>query len=75
VIANRIVRELGPITDAPPFPTAAAPLVPLRLAAEARGSIAFSQLYAGQSAALAREVTASEVTRELMAGLDRSRTP
>lgn len=74
-IANRIIRELGPITDAPPFPVAAAHLVPLRLAAEARGSIAFSQLWAGQAAALAREASASEITHALMAGLDRSRTP
>ena len=72
-VANRIVRALGPITDAPPYPTAAGPLAPLRAAAEARGSIDFSPIFAGQRAGAARACGAGDITRELMARLDRSR--
>lgn len=75
-IVNRAVRELGPIDrDVPPFPTAAAPLLPLRAAAEARGLHDFSPFLAGQGGAFAREATAREVTEALIRGLDRSRRP
>lgn len=73
VVANRFVRELGPIGDAPPFPTALGPLLPLRSAAESRGSSDFSPVFAGQSAVRARSISAGDVTRELLAGLDRDR--
>jgi nitronate monooxygenase len=75
-IANRAVCELGPIDrDVPPFPTAAAPLLPLRAAAEARGLHDFSPFLAGQAGALAREVSAREITAGLIRGLDRNRRP
>jgi nitronate monooxygenase len=65
-LATRFVRELGPMRDdVPAFPTAVAPLGPLRAAAEARGSGDFSPLWSGQAAALAREVGAEELTRSL----------
>ena len=73
-IINRAMRELGPISpDAPAFPRAAAALQPLRAAAEARGSRAFTPLWAGQAAALARTGTAAELTLILASGADRLR--
>ncbi|HVH44884.1 MAG TPA: nitronate monooxygenase [Labilithrix sp.] len=65
---TRLVRELGPLNEAaPPFPTATAPLLPLRAKAEERGSSDFSPLWAGQASALAREATAGDLTRALAA--------
>lgn len=67
-IANRIVRELGPLNDeAPAFPLAAPALQPLRTKAEAQGSGDFSPLWCGQAAGLAREAGAAELTRTLAA--------
>ncbi len=57
VVVNRIVRELGPIaTGVPSFPLGGAALEPLRARAEAQGSPDFTGLYAGQAAALCREL-------------------
>jgi nitronate monooxygenase len=68
VIANRVVREIGPLSDAvPDFPLAGAALAPLRAAAEATGSDAFTAMYAGQAAALGRALPAGELTRQLAA--------
>jgi nitronate monooxygenase len=65
-IWNRALRELGPVArDAPAYPLAAAALAPLRAAAERAGSGDFTPLWAGQSAALARERGAAELTRSL----------
>jgi len=65
---NRVMREIGPITDvAPAFPLAATALAPLRAKAEAAGSGDFSPLWAGQGAALGRELPAAELTRALVA--------
>ncbi|GJE56121.1 MULTISPECIES: NAD(P)H-dependent flavin oxidoreductase [Methylobacterium] len=65
---NRAMRELGPLCeDAPAFPKAAVALQPLRAAAEARGQGDFSPLWAGQAAALARDLGAATLTR-LLAG-------
>ncbi|TDU32682.1 nitronate monooxygenase [Panacagrimonas perspica] len=65
---NRVMRELGPLsTVAPPFPMAGGALLPLRSLAEAQGRDDFNSLWAGQSAALAREMSAAELTRVLMA--------
>ena len=36
-IINRLMRELGPISEAPAFPLAGGALLPLKAAAEARG--------------------------------------
>ncbi|HYK05936.1 MAG TPA: nitronate monooxygenase [Thermoanaerobaculia bacterium] len=67
-IVNRIMRELGPMRDGvPPFPLATNAVMPLRAAAEARGSGDFSPLWAGQNASRCRVVPAAEVTRELAA--------
>jgi nitronate monooxygenase len=68
-ILNRIMRELGPISAlAPEFPLAAAAIAPLRAAAESRGLGDFSPLWCGQNASRCQEVSAAEVTRELVAG-------
>jgi nitronate monooxygenase len=69
-IVNRIVREVGPISDcAPAFPLALAAVAPLRSFAEARGSDDFSPLWSGQNASGCRAVGAAELTRELAGGL------
>jgi nitronate monooxygenase len=67
-LLNRLVAEVGPISsDAPAFPLATGALVPLRGAAEKRGSGDFSPLWAGEAAALAREESAETLTRQLWA--------
>jgi nitronate monooxygenase len=59
---NRLIDALGPIhADAPPFPHAASALAPL----QARSRADFGPLWAGQSAALAREMPARDLTRQL----------
>jgi nitronate monooxygenase len=65
-IVNRIIRELGPMNpDVPPFPLPAAAMHPLRVAAERRGSVDFSPLWAGQNPTGCREVPAAELLRQL----------
>ncbi|MDZ7851414.1 MAG: nitronate monooxygenase [Halomonas sp.] len=71
-IVTRLMRELGPISEAAPaFPLATAAIAPLRAAAEARGVGDFSPLWAGQNASRCREVPAAEVVHELAQGLSR----
>lgn len=65
-IVNRLMREQGPLKpDAPPFPTAAPPLGPLKAAAEAKGSGDFTALWSGQAGPLALEMPAADLTRKL----------
>jgi len=65
-IVNRVIRDLGPISDvAPAFPLAAGALAPLRAKAEAAGSGDFSPLWSGQAAALGRDMPAGELTKVL----------
>jgi len=65
-IVNRAARELGPINDAAPrFPLATAAMLPLRAAAEQRGSGDFSPLWSGQNASGCKEIGAGALTREL----------
>jgi nitronate monooxygenase len=65
-IANRIMREVGPLSpDAPSFPLAGGGLIPLRKVAEAAGSGDFSNMWAGQAARLGVEMPAGELTRKL----------
>lgn len=69
-IVNRLMREIGPINSAAPdFPLAAAALAPLRAAAEKQGSADFSPLWAGQNVTGCREISAAQLTRELVAGV------
>src|SRR6476659_4495393 len=65
---NRVMREIGAISDvAPEFPLAAGALAPLRAKAEAQGSGDFSPLWAGQAASLGRALPAGELTRKIAA--------
>lgn len=67
-LVNRMIRELGPMSaDVPAFPRPTAALSPLRRAAEAKGSGDYGSLWAGQAAALGRELGAEELTRTLVA--------
>lgn len=67
-VANRLMREVGPVSpDAPAFPHAATALAPLKSAAEKLGRVDFTNLWAGQSVALGRELGAAELTRTLAA--------
>ena len=69
-IVNRVVRELGPISSAPPaFPLATSAIAPLRAKAEAMGSGDFTPLWSGQNATGCREIPAAQLTRELAAGI------
>ena len=65
-VANRVMREVGPISPhAPAFPHAATALAPLKAAAEKLGKVDFTNLWAGQAVRMGREVPATELTRAL----------
>jgi nitronate monooxygenase len=64
-IVNRLMRELGAMTDAPAFPLAAPLVGALRAVAEKRGSSDFSPLWAGQNRAGCKPIAAADLTREL----------
>ncbi|HKU08349.1 MAG TPA: nitronate monooxygenase family protein [Bradyrhizobium sp.] len=68
-VANRVMREVGPISpDAPAFPHAATALGPLKAAAEKLGRVDFTSLWAGQAVRLGRDMPATELTRALAGG-------
>jgi nitronate monooxygenase len=68
-VANRVMREVGPISpDAPAFPHAATALGPLKAAAEKVGRVDFTNLWAGQAVRMGREMPAAELTRALAGG-------
>jgi nitronate monooxygenase len=65
-IVNRLMRELGPMSDiAPAFPLAAPAVAPLRAKAESQGNGGFSPLWSGQNASGCVELPAAELTRTL----------
>jgi nitronate monooxygenase len=65
-IVSRLMKELGPLSDAAPaFPLATAALAPLKTAAEKLGRDDFSTLWSGQNASGCREIPAAELTRLL----------
>ncbi len=65
-LMNRVMREIGPMSDAAPaFPTAGNALAPLKARAEAAGASDFSSLWSGQAARLGRETGAGDLTRAL----------
>ena len=67
-VANRVMREVGPVSpDAPAFPHAATALAPLKAAAEKQGKVDFTNLWAGQAIRLGTEMPAAELTRKLAA--------
>jgi nitronate monooxygenase len=64
---NRVIREMGPISDlAPDFPYASAAVLPLHAKAQAQGSGDFSGMLAGQAAGLGREMPAQALTQHLV---------
>ncbi|MBR1124973.1 nitronate monooxygenase [Bradyrhizobium lablabi] len=68
-VANRVMREIGPISEhAPAFPHAATALGPLKAAAEKLGKVDFTSLWAGQGVRMGREMPAAELTRALAGG-------
>jgi len=68
-IVNRLMKDLGPMSDLPPeFPLATSAVAPLRAKAESLGRGDFSPLWAGQNATGCREIPAADLTRELAAG-------
>ncbi|WP_407170044.1 NAD(P)H-dependent flavin oxidoreductase [Bradyrhizobium sp. ORS 111] len=65
-VANRVMREVGPISpDAPVFPHAATALGPLKVASEKQGKVEFTNLWAGQAVRMGRDMPAAELTRAL----------
>ncbi|KAA0983411.1 nitronate monooxygenase [Pseudomonas sp. ANT_J12] len=61
-ILNRVMREIGPMSDkAPAFPLAGGALMPLR----AKDPADFANLWAGQAFRLGIEMPAAELTRRL----------
>ena len=65
-LMNRIMSEIGPMSDlAPAFPTAGGALAPLKAAAEARGASDFTSLWSGQAAALCYETGSGDLTRRI----------
>ena len=65
-IINRVMQELGPMSDsAPAFPGAGAALATLKAQAEADGRSDFTSLWSGQAAALGREMDAGDLVRQL----------
>jgi nitronate monooxygenase len=69
-IMNRLMRDLGPMSDlAPAFPNAAPPVMVLRARAEQAGSGDFSPLWSGQNARGCKEIPAAALTRELVVRL------
>ena len=68
-IVNRLMREVGPMSDAAPaFPLATGAVAPLRAKAEGLGSGDFSPLWAGQNTTGCRELPAAELTTYLAEG-------
>lgn len=62
-IVNRIMRDLGPMSDlAPVFPLAGGALAPLRAKTEPVGMTDFMSLWSGQAMRLGRELPAGQLT-------------
>ncbi len=65
-LLNRVMRDIGPMSDlAPAFPTAGQALAPLKAAAEAEGLTDFTSLWAGQAASLCQETSSGDLTSQL----------
>lgn len=72
-IVNRIMKDLGLLSAAPPeFPLATSALAPLRARAESQGRGDFSPLWSGQNASGCQEISAVDLTRALARGFQSS---
>ena len=69
-IVNRIISEVGPISNSTPqFPRAGSALLPLRQKSENQGKSDFTALWSGQNNSGCREISATALTRQLAARL------
>lgn len=69
-IVNRLIREVGPLSNlAPSFPHAAHAIAPLRRASENAGSPDFALMWSGQAARLGRTMPAANLTTMLVSEL------
>jgi len=65
-LVNRLVLEVGPVSDAAPdFPLPMGELAPLRASAEPRGNSDFTPLWSGQAAPLGTEMPAKALTLKM----------
>jgi nitronate monooxygenase len=65
-ISNRLMKELGPISNqTPDFPLAGFALAPLRAKTEPQGLGDFMPLWSGQAMTLAKEISAADLTKKL----------
>jgi nitronate monooxygenase len=65
-VINRLMRDIGPISDkTPPFPAAGNALAPLKAAAEKQNSGDFGSLWSGQAGALGRPMSSYDLTEFL----------
>lgn len=65
-VLNRVMREVGPMSSlAPAFPHSVTALAPLKAEAEKLGKLDYTNLWAGQSIRLGREMSAGDLTRTL----------
>ncbi len=65
-IVNRLIRELGPVSEAAPaFPLAFTAVLPLAAKAAKEGRDDFSPMWAGQNVSGCKEVPAAELTAAL----------
>jgi len=64
-LMNRLMRDFGPVSEAPAFPLAAGAIAPLRAKAEAAGSPDFTPLWSGQAARLGVEMPARALVAKL----------
>ena len=65
-IMNRIMKDIGPMSDWPTsFPNAGSALAPLKRAAETEERSDFSSLWSGQSVGLSQEMGTADLTRKL----------
>jgi len=66
-VVNRLLTEVGPFFEAvPDFPLPMGALAPLRAAAEQGGASDFTPLWAGQAAAMGREIGAAALMQILV---------
>lgn len=71
-ILNRVIEEVGPMSDlAPAFPTAASAIAPLKKNMEEKGFSDFSSMWSGQAASLGRDMSAGELTSKLIVDAER----
>ena len=69
-IVNRIISEVGPMSEAvPSFPLAGIALAQIRAKAEAQGKGDFTPLWSGQNNSGCKQISATALTRQLAAGL------